>query len=338
ESHPVETAEYAVAQGLELKPAFNWWVSYVLRKRARIISLLRQCEARYLKTVKKTYELDPQNGNTFWADAISKEMKNVKVAFKMLDDDETVPQDYQFVRCHMIFDVKMEDFRRKARFVAGGHMTKAPAAMTYASVVSREMFGEDAGKKAIIVCAIYGLKSSGAAFRKHLGECMSGLGYKPCLAGPDLWLKPQSRDAGTSYYSYILCYVDGVLVVDDDAQPILDRINKFMKLKGGSSEPDIYLGAKLKKITLANDVAAWSMSPSKYVQEAVRNCEKHVKENFTAEFELLKYAPDPFPIGYEPEMDVSRELTPDEASYFQTIIIGVMRWMVELGRVDIGVE
>ena len=32
----------------------------------------------------------------------------------------------------------MEDFRRKVRFVAGGHMTKAPTAMTYAGVVSRE--------------------------------------------------------------------------------------------------------------------------------------------------------------------------------------------------------
>ena len=32
----------------------------------------------------------------------------------------------------------MEDFRRKARLVAGGHMTTAPAAITYASVVSRE--------------------------------------------------------------------------------------------------------------------------------------------------------------------------------------------------------
>jgi hypothetical protein len=38
----------------------------------------------------------------------------------------------------MIFDVKMEDFHRKARFVAGGHATDAPHVMTYASVVSRE--------------------------------------------------------------------------------------------------------------------------------------------------------------------------------------------------------
>jgi hypothetical protein len=38
----------------------------------------------------------------------------------------------------MIFDIKMEDFRCKARLVAGRHMTKTPATITYASVVSRE--------------------------------------------------------------------------------------------------------------------------------------------------------------------------------------------------------
>ena len=37
-----------------------------------------------------------------------------------------------------ILFIKMTDFRCKARLVAGGHMTTAPAAMTYASVVSRE--------------------------------------------------------------------------------------------------------------------------------------------------------------------------------------------------------
>ena len=38
----------------------------------------------------------------------------------------------------MVFDIKQEDFRRKARLVAGGHTTVAPAKITYASVVSRE--------------------------------------------------------------------------------------------------------------------------------------------------------------------------------------------------------
>ncbi len=39
---------------------------------------------------------------------------------------------------HMIFDIKMTDFGRKARLVAGGHLTGAHAAKTYASVVSCE--------------------------------------------------------------------------------------------------------------------------------------------------------------------------------------------------------
>ena len=38
----------------------------------------------------------------------------------------------------MEFDIKIKNFRQKARLVAGGHMTEAPAAITYGSVVSRE--------------------------------------------------------------------------------------------------------------------------------------------------------------------------------------------------------
>ena len=87
--------------------------------------------------VKEVLQLDKENGNTLWADAIATEMKNVKVAFKILDDGEMAPQDHQFVNCHLIFDIKMENFRRKARLVAGGHMTTAPAAVTYAGVVLR---------------------------------------------------------------------------------------------------------------------------------------------------------------------------------------------------------
>jgi hypothetical protein len=37
----------------------------------------------------------------------------------------------------MNFEVKM-DFTRKARFVAGGHMTDPPTEITYSSVVSRD--------------------------------------------------------------------------------------------------------------------------------------------------------------------------------------------------------
>ena len=70
--------------------------------------------------------LDKENGNTFWSDAIAKDMTNAKVTFKILNDDKSVPRNHQFVKCHMIFDVKMENFRRKTRLVAGGHIRNLP--------------------------------------------------------------------------------------------------------------------------------------------------------------------------------------------------------------------
>ena len=74
------------------------------------------------------------------------------------------------------------------------------------------------------------------------------------------------------YYSYILCYVDDILVVHHAPKGILDEIDKFFKLKPASiGDPDIYLGAKLRKMTLNNGVWCWSISLSKYIQEAVCN-------------------------------------------------------------------
>ena len=224
ESHPVQTAEFAVAQGIDKEPAFNWWVPHVLKKRERIIAAVKQRSARYLKrthkwglevpkTVEEAYDIDKRNGNTFWADAIAKEMKNMRIAFEIQEDpDWKPPPGYQFVKCHMVFDIKMENFRRKARLVTGGHVTDVPPAITYSSVVARDTvrialtlaalndlevkvadilnayvtapvqekiwtvlgpeFGNDAGKKALIVRSLYGLKSSGASFRNHLADCM----------------------------------------------------------------------------------------------------------------------------------------------------------------------
>ena len=71
-----------------------------------------------------------------WAGAISKEIENVKVAFEVLPDGKPVAIGHKFVQCHMVFDIKMEDFSQKARLVAEGHITKAP--MSYARIASRE--------------------------------------------------------------------------------------------------------------------------------------------------------------------------------------------------------
>ena len=61
------------------------------------------------------------------------------IALELLDEGDNPPLIYKEIRCHMIFGIKMEYFRWKSRYVAGGHATVAPTTLTYASVVSREI-------------------------------------------------------------------------------------------------------------------------------------------------------------------------------------------------------
>ena len=48
-----------------------------------------------------------------------------------------LPKDFQFAPLQMIFDVKQEDLRRKARLVAGGHVVESSMWESYASVVQQ---------------------------------------------------------------------------------------------------------------------------------------------------------------------------------------------------------
>ncbi len=86
-------------------------------------------------------------------------------------------------------------------------------------------FRKDKGKKAIIVRALYGLKSTGWAFCEHLADCMHSLGYKYCLDDPDLWCKACTQkgdhDNIEPYYSYMLVYVDDILCIHEDPDSVL---------------------------------------------------------------------------------------------------------------------
>ena len=301
-----------------------------MKKRDRIIAAVKKCYHKRThkfgielpKTVERALEIDKENGNTLWRDAIAKEMKNVRVAFDILDGDKPIPVGYQFMKCHLVFDIKLDSLRRKVRAVAGGHMVDTEPALTYASVVSRESvriaftmaalhdleikagdvqnaylcapceekiwtilgpeFGEDAGKKAIIVRALYGLSSAGGSWRRFLADGMQKLGYKSCLADPDVWMKPMVRpDDGFEYYAYILIWTDDILAISHDSMAELKKIDAMFKMKPDSmGDPDIYPGSKISKIRFTDSVEAWSSSSSKYVQEAVRNVEEYLAKKF----------------------------------------------------------
>ena len=163
EAYPVQAAEYAVENRISLEPAFAYWAPYVLKKRNRIIAKVKS--KYWVRTHKYGIEIpknaeqakiiDQKNGNALWWDSIIKEMKNVRPAFEEWEGTvDEIDNAYQEIKCHLIFDIKIgENFRRKARFVAGGHTTDTPACMTYASVVTR-----DSVRIALTIAALNDLK------------------------------------------------------------------------------------------------------------------------------------------------------------------------------------
>ena len=385
ESHPVQLVKYAVAARIADEPAFAWWVPYTLRKRSRIIAKIKskywirthKFGIKIPKTVAEAKQFDQENGNTFWWDAICKEMKNVRPAFEEWDkSQDDIPIGYQEVRCHLIFDVKMgENFRRKARFVAGGHTTETPSALTYASVVSRDSvrialtiaalndlkvlacniqnayltadcrekiwtragpeFGSEAGKIFLVKKALYGLKSAGAAFRALLAETLYEMGYVPTKADPDVWLRPAVKADGFKYYESVLCHVDDVLAISADPAKTLEG-----RLKSTFTLKD-------NKIEVP-DMYLGAMLGQMDVDGTqcwTMSAEKYLAESVkTVEEALAKkglrlpskcYTP--LPTDYKPELETTPELKAEGVQYYQELI-GILHWAVEIRRVDILLE
>ena len=98
--------------------------------------------------------------------------------------------------------------------------------------------------------------------------------------------------------------------------------------------PDHYLGGKVRKVQLENGVYAWAFSSSQYVQTAVKNVEAYLDSQENKRWKMPSKADTLLTTTYRPELDVSRELNEVDAAYYQSLI-GILRWMVELGRVDV---
>jgi len=172
---------------------------------------------------------------------------------------------FTYCTTHMTCDIKMVGkFTRKARLVADGHKTHPPSSITYSSVVSRgsvcialtlaslnslEVAACDignaylnancleklwtvagpesgSGKVMLIVRALYGLKSSGVAWRVTLAQTMTTLGYHSSQADPDVWFKRAHKKNGGPYHKYMLIYVDDVLHIAEDPTEDMAREQK----------------------------------------------------------------------------------------------------------------
>ncbi len=81
----------------------------------------------------------------------------------------------------------------------------------------------------------------------------------------------------------------------------------------------------------------WGLSPSKYIIQGVKNCQLHLTDKLNGKYSIPARADNPFPVDYDPSTDLSDILDPECSSIYQHLI-GVMRWMVERGCIDIATE
>jgi len=89
--------------------------------------------------MKETEEIDAENRNSIWMDAVRMEMKNFMSAFDEIESPLGLEKSFKEITGHLVFDIKLgEGFRRKALWVADGHKTPSPASVTYSTVVSRD--------------------------------------------------------------------------------------------------------------------------------------------------------------------------------------------------------
>jgi hypothetical protein len=147
---------------------------------------------------------------------------------------------------------------------------------------------------------------------------MCQMGYTSCKANPDLWLKAVTRpEDNVHYYAYILCYVDDILFIHHKPMSVMNKINGYLPLYPiFVCGPDIYLSAKLKLTRLPNGVMAWGLSPSKYVVQAVKNCQLHLTDKLNGKYSIPARADNPFPVDCDPSTDLSDILDPECSSFY----------------------
>ena len=189
-------------------------------------------------------------------------MTNNRCALEHYEGNTSELVAYEEITGNLIFDVKLSDnFRRKARFVADGHLVENPESITYITVVSRDSvrilllagalndlnvmgadvkneflsednlekhwtragpeFGAEQGKVFIVVRSLYGMKSASAAFRSFMAKRLDEIGFKSIPADPEVWLRPAIKPDGEEYYEYVLMYVDDILAISIDPTEIL---------------------------------------------------------------------------------------------------------------------
>ena len=237
-------------------------------------------------TIAEALRFDKEAGNTKWFDAIKKEMDNLDrlQVFKYHSPEKDFPKEegWQKAPLRMIFDVKNEDQRYKARLVIGGHRVDSSDYNTYSSqvksmsvtllfllaehnalnimtcdvsnafvtapnsekvwAVAGDEFDDKKGCKVEIQRALYGLAGSARAFADFPADTLIRLGFQPSRADPDLWIK--ETECG---FDCIATHVDDATVAAKEPQSCISQIEQECALRNIEHDPKCCLGSRLTK-------------------------------------------------------------------------------------------
>lgn len=327
------------------------------------------------KTVAQAYLIDKLTGTDFWTKAIEKEMRNVRTAFEFDDSDNIPKGCTQItlhgifdvkmdltrkfrlvgdghktdVPDHSVYSsvvsrdsvrifftlAALNDLDVMAADIQNAYLS-APAMEHHWTRAGPEFGAEFIGRPCKIVKALYGLRSSGKAFHDYLSMHIKQLGFQPSRADPDVWMKPGVKSNGDTYWQYVITYVDDICCAMENPKEFMDLLGKRLTLKEGSvKEPDIYLGADIKKYYIEGSddpsKCRWAMSSESYVKRAIAEVEIELKKVGSR---LPTKVKTPMSSNYRPELDLSDELNVERQNYYQGLI-GILRWICELGRIDI---
>ena len=305
--------------------------------------------------------LDKKNKNTAWSEAILKEMTALTKAgvWEFKPPHYKVPKGYQYAPLTLIFDVKQEDLRRKARLVAGGHVVDSSMYESYSSVVQTRTiriletialneglrfvtgdignafvqadtnekiftvagpeFGDKEECVVILKKALYGLATSARQWSLALGDTIREMGFVPTRADPDLWIRLSDDQ---EKYEYIATYVDDIIIVAKDPNKYLNVVKDKYPIRNIEETPEYYLGNNLEM----RDNNTIKVHSKKYITEIINRYEN---KHGTLKKENVPATPKD-----HPEMDESPFLDEEGIKQYQSNI-GICQWICTAGRMDI---
>ena len=111
------------------------------------------------------------------------------------------------------------------------------------------------------VSALYSLRSSGLIWHGRLADCLRDVGFYPCKAEPDIWMREKN-----SLYEYIAVYVDDLAIAAKDPKEITDALTTKHKFKLKGTGPIKYhLGCDFFR----DEDGTLCFSPRKYIEKMI---------------------------------------------------------------------